>query len=289
MLVFAQQTVLPSEPPRGFGASVTGAFEGWFENPDGTYSFLIGYLNRNRQRPVDVPIGPNNRIDANPPTALRAAGPDMGQPTHFLPGRRTGMFIITVPKEFSREHRLIWTIVVNGVSNSIPLRLHTDYNVSPLKIQYDTLGYSNTPPQVRFVESGTPAQAPLAAAGKVAHTLSASVGAALPLPIWAEDDAAFSSGSNAPMADPPPPPVEILWSKYRGPGDVTFDNAEPKLEVLAGGKVNQPFRGRGTATAKFSAPGEYLLHVLASDYSGDGGGGEVCCWTTAIVKVTVTP
>ena len=36
-------------------------------------------------------------------------------------------------------------------------------------------------------------------------------------------------------------------------------------------------------------PGEYILHVTAEDYSGAGGGGEVCCWTTAMVKVVVTP
>ena len=289
LLGLAQQTVLPSEPPRGFGASITGAFEGWFQNPDGSYSFLVGYLNRNRQRAVDVPIGPNNRLEPGPSTSFKTSGPDMGQPTHFLPGRRTGMFIVTVPKDFTPQQRLTWTIVVNGVSNAIPLRLHTDYNISPLKIQYDTTGYNNTPPKLRFVESGATFQAPLATIHTPAQTLAATLATPLALPLWTEDDAAFSSGSNAPLPDPPPPPVEILWSKYRGPGDVTFDHAEPKLEVLAGGKVNQPFRGRGATTARFSAPGEYLLHVLASDYSGDGGGGEVCCWTTAIVRVIVSP
>ena len=45
ILVSAQQ--LPSEPRRDFGTSVTGAFEGWFANPDGSRTFLVGYLNRN--------------------------------------------------------------------------------------------------------------------------------------------------------------------------------------------------------------------------------------------------
>jgi hypothetical protein len=31
-----------------------------------------------------------------------------------------------------------------------------------------------------------------------------------------------------------------------------------------------------------------VLHVTANDYSGDGGGGFVCCWTTAMVKVSVS-
>ena len=42
-----------------------------------------------------------------------------------------------------------------------------------------------------------------------------------------------------------------------------------------------------TATATFSAPGEYLLRVQANDESGEGGGGFQCCWTNTYVKVTV--
>ena len=68
-----QAPILPSEPPRGFGTSITGAYDGWFDNPDGSHTFLVGYLNRNRSLEVDVPIGPNNRIEPG--------GPDLGQPT----------------------------------------------------------------------------------------------------------------------------------------------------------------------------------------------------------------
>jgi hypothetical protein len=87
----------------------------------------------------------------------------------------------------------------------------------------------------------------------------------------------------------PPPPVELKWSKYRGPGSVTFGKEKPAFEKLAGGNVNELFKGKAATTAKFSQAGDYILHMLASDYSGEGGGGEVCCWTTAMVKVTVTP
>src|ERR1700682_1364130 len=33
---------LPLEPVHETGSSVTGAFEGWFKNPDGTFSLLLG-------------------------------------------------------------------------------------------------------------------------------------------------------------------------------------------------------------------------------------------------------
>lgn len=77
----------------------------------------------------------------------------------------------------------------------------------------------------------------------------------------------------------------LHWSKYRGPGAVTFDKLPPMFEKVDGPAA---FNGTATVNARFSAPGEYILHVTAEDYSGDGGGGEVCCWTTAMVKVVVT-
>ena len=261
-----------SEPLRGFGASVTPAYEGWFNNADGTHSFLVGYLNRNNTQSVDIPIGPANRIEP--------AGPDQGQPTHFLPSRQTGVFVITVPKEFGKTQRLTWSITLNGQTNSIPFWMNDLYEVSP----FTDVAVGNKPPVLRFEAGGPAMQGPIGLVAKaVART--ATMAAGIALPVWAADDAKYSSGSNAPQRNPPPP-VILHWSKYRGPGVVTFDKNPPAFEKLAG---EEAFSGKATVTAKFSQPGEYLLHVSAEDYSGDGGGGEVCCWTTAIVRVTVTP
>ena len=138
---------LPSEPPRKFGASITGAFEGWFYNPDGSRSFLIGYLNRNTTQALDVPIGPNNRIEPG--------GPDMGQPSHFLSGRQYGMFVVPVPKDFTPQQQFTWTIVVNGQTTSIPFRVYNEYVVQP----FSDVAVKNTPPVVRFEPAG-PATAP---------------------------------------------------------------------------------------------------------------------------------
>jgi hypothetical protein len=264
---------LPSEPQRQFGSSITGAFEGWFENADGSRSFLVGYLNRNTEQALDVPIGPNNSIEPG--------GPDMGQPTHFLPGRQYGMFLVDVPKNFTTpQQKLTWTIVANGQATSIPLRLHPDYVVAP----FNDVAVQNTPPALRFEENGPPIQGPLAILRK-ALVRTAPLAGSLPVALWATDDEKYSSGTNAPQRNPPPP-VRLTWSKYRGPGAVKFDKAEPAMEKLPGGK---PFSGKAITTAKFSEPGDYVLHVTANDYSGEGGGGEVCCWTTAMVKVSVTP
>ena len=49
------------------------------------------------------------------------------------------------------------------------------------------------------------------------------------------------------------------------------------------------FSGKASTTATFSEPGEYILRVVANDWSGDGGRGFQCCWSNAQVKVSVKP
>ena len=273
--VMASAGQLPIEPAKQSGTGITPAYEGWYDNPDGSHNFLVGYLNRNRSLEVDVPIGPNNRIEPG--------GPDLGQPTHFLPGRQTGTIVITVPKAFSPQQRLTWTITINGQTNAIPLRLNTDYNISPLKDS----SVGNTPPMLRLAEGGPSIQGPASTLAN-AITRKGSVATPLELAVWVGDDAKYTNNSSAPMRGSRPP-VTLLWSKYRGPGTVTFDKARPTLDKLKGGAVNEPYEGKATTTAKFSEPGEYVLQVTVNDYSGDGGGGFVCCWTNSLVKVTVTP
>jgi hypothetical protein len=190
------------------------------------------------------------------------------------------MFVIPVPKGFTPDQRLTWTLVVNGQTSSIPLRLHPDYVVDPFK----EIAAGNTPPVLQFARNGPSLQGPLAALA-TAITKTATVGAPLPLALWASDDEKYTSGTNAPLRNPPPP-VRLVWSKFRGPGEVTFDKSTPTVEKLEGGAA--AFSGTATATATFAEPGDYALHVTANDYSGDGGGGFQCCWTTAMVKVTVT-
>ncbi len=271
--VFLSGQQLPSEPRRQFGASVTGAFEGWFENADGSRSFLVGYLNRNLTQALDVPIGPNNRIEPG--------GPDLGQPTHFLPGRHHGMFVVPVPKDFSPQQQFTWTIVANGQSTSIPLRLNGDYIINP----FSEVAVGNTPPAIRFAQNGPAIQGPLADLSTAAAR-TASRSAPLALTVWATDDMKYTSGSGAPLRSRRPP-VALTWSQFRGPGTATFDNAKPEVENVPNGSA--PFSGKAATKVTFSEPGDYVLHITANDYSGEGGGGFVCCWTTAVVKVSVTP
>ena len=81
----------------------------------------------------------------------------------------------------------------------------------------------------------------------------------------------------------PPADVSIAWKKYRGPGDVKV--ADDPIRLLNKGDHKAVMEA--TTTATFSAPGEYWMRAQVNDESGDGGGGDQCCWTTAHVKVNV--
>jgi len=271
VLLSAQVPASIPEPRKGSGASITGAFEGWYYNPDGSRSFLLGYYNRNTQQEPDIPIGANNHIDPG--------GPDQGQPTHFLPGRQWGMFSVPVPRDFKPTDSFMWTLTVNGQTTSIPLRVHADYVMSP----FSEIAVGNTPPVIRFDQNGKTLQGPVATLAG-APTRTATVGQPLALQLWATDDMKYTNGTSAPLTGSRPP-VTLRWSKYRGPGKVTFDKPRPEVEKLQAGEG--AFNGHATTNATFSEPGEYVLHVSANDYSGDGGGGFGCCWTTGLVKVTV--
>ena len=332
---------LQLEPLGNKNEAVFPYFEGWYNNEDGTATIMLGYYNRNTEQTIDVPIGPNNRIEP--------AGPDRGQPTTFLPRRQYGVFSITVPKDFGNQ-KITWTLTANNLTNSVTVWLNPKYFVEPFK----NIANGNTPALMRFAANGPVLQGPPKG---VAQSLQATVSQPLTLEVWTADlpptyDAATnrymsleevavkqakeaeeraargatgaaarggrgttgretrggadtapvaiingqvigaagttagSAASTRPGAGVPPGPpadVTVVWSKYRGPGEVTFE--KNRVPVQLNGKFTE-FQ-KAVTTATFSAPGEYWLRAVANDSSGDGGGGDQCCWSTAHVKVIV--
>jgi hypothetical protein len=267
---------IQNEPQAQRGGSITPAFEGWYNNPDGSYSFLFGYMNRNQATAVDIPVGAENRIEPD--------GPDRGQPTHFLPGRQYGMFVVVVPKTFSKEQRLTWTISANKQPLSVPVHLHPDYEINP----QGEVAVGNTPPVLKFEESGPPLQGPVAGLAPI-PTRSAKVGTPFPLAAWVSDDGKLTTGSG--FRPKGMVALRLTWSLFRGPANVTFDKASPEIPGAAQHSGSGAISAATTTQVTFSAPGEYELHVTANDYSGSGGqsaGGAGCCWTTGLIKASVT-
>jgi hypothetical protein len=254
---------LPLEPGKERGASITPAYEGWYPNADGTFSMLFGYYNRNTKQTLDIPIGPNNKIEPGPM--------DQGQPTFFETGRQWGVFVVKVPKDFGKK-TLTWTIGANGETQTIPFGLNAAYTIAP----FEEIGMHNKPPVLQFAQGGAKFTGPPVAA---AATLTGKVNSAVPINMWVEDPKGLDQQEGAGRGRGGSSSIAtVSVHKFRGPGEVTFDKA----------RFPVPKQGdQITANATFAQPGDYTLRVQANDESGEGGGGFQCCWTNAYVKVTV--
>ena len=302
------------EPLGTTGEAVFPAFEGWGPLKDGTNALLLGYFNRNKE-PIDVPIGPDNRIDPG--------GPDYGQPTHFHSGRQWGVFSIVVPKDFGTK-KLTWTLTANGHTSTVQFWLNPPYWINFFKNGAN----GNEPPRIKLSASGPELIGP--PREKFVQTLTATVGQPLDLTAWAADQppttvfeaegggaaaaAAAARETRKPAANEPLPAIiggrvisgapvagggggaaaaaaarekrgdiQILWKKYRGPGEVKI--AQETINLFNDGDAKKFLEAKTTAT--FSAPGTYWLRAQVNDSSGNGGGGDQCCWTTAHVVVNV--
>src|SRR6187397_1897589 len=124
------------------GQNISPAFEGWEKNEDGTFNFLFGYMNRNWEEEIDVPIGPDNNI--------QPAGPDQGQPTHFLPRRNRYMSRVRVPADFG-DKEMVWTLTTKGKAEKAFATLRADYFTDNVVIASETgsLGAGASSPTIR--------------------------------------------------------------------------------------------------------------------------------------------
>ena len=240
------------------GQSVSPSFEGWYPNPDGTFTLSFGYLNRNFEQTLDIPVGVNNHFE---PGAA-----DRGQPTHFLSRLQTGIFAVTVPADFG-DQTLTWSLTAGNETVAIPGHLRPEWQIDSMH----EITSDNRPPVVKFNPSDDGTLGP----DGPRHTITGSVGQLVPLALWVSDDGIKKRPSDR------PPLLGVAWSKYRGPGAVEFDNEMPDIES----------DGKAETSAKFSEPGDYIVRVLAWDDSGPQGnimaGGFFCCWTNAFVSIRV--
>jgi hypothetical protein len=271
------------------GQNASPAFEGWEQNEDGSFNFLFGYMNRNWEEELNVPVGPDNSI--------MPGGPDQGQPTRFLPRRNRFVFRVRVPKDWG-EKEMVWTLTTKGKTEKAYATLRQDYFIDDVVMASETgaLGAGTSSPEVRANKRPV-----IKIDGEKKRTVK--VGEPLPLVAWVTDDgvpkprttsaaalralaAAANASPNAPRNPALTPPSRITvnkrtglhmaWFVYRGEGKVRFEPMQIKVweETRAG--ANSPWAplwtpppvpkdGKYTATVTFDAPGTYVLRARADD------------------------
>jgi hypothetical protein len=131
------------------GQTVSPAFEGWEQDADGSRYFLFGYMNKNWEEELDVPVGPSN--------SFAPGDVDRGQPTHFLPRRNRFVFRVPVPKGFTEKDELVWTLTTQGKTTKAYASLRTDYMIDDVVKASETgaLGAGTSSPTVRANKAPT--------------------------------------------------------------------------------------------------------------------------------------
>jgi len=280
------------------GQSVYAAYEGWEQNPDGSYKLLFGYMNSNWEEEFDVPVGPENNIEPG--------GPDQGQPTHFFPRRNRFVFWVNVPKDFGNKE-VVWTVTTHGKTSRAYATLRQDYFLDDMVLTSETgaIGAGVSNPEIRANKPPV-----LEAAGDRMRT--AKVGQALVLSAHVTDDgvpkprprgAFLDRARNSEIKDLRMiPPIQVtvgsatgLWVscyEFRGPNHkVHFSPEQPKTwEDTRAGANSQwsplwqappaPPDGKWTVQVTFDEPGTYVLRWHASDGA---------LWADEDITVTVTP
>jgi hypothetical protein len=238
------------------GQGLAPVYEGWDKNPDGTFNLWFGYMNRNYEEVIELPVGPANRFEPG--------DADRGQPTFFDTRRHKDTFRVIVPANFGETAKLTWSLTVRGRVESVAGTLTPVWQID----RHRTTRGGNS----QNINSNTPPVVTIApAAQTIVQRSSAS------LAVSATDDGLpkrrSEGGERGPIG------MTVEWAKYRGPGTVTWSS--PKQPVTGGSAL---------ASASFSEPGAYVLLAVVDDGSGESAGnfGYHCCWTNVQVKVTVT-
>jgi hypothetical protein len=281
------------------GQNVAPAYEGWEEDADGTKYFLFGYMNRNWQEEVDIPVGPDNGFSPGPA--------DVGQPTHFYPRRNRFVFRVKVPATFTEKDELIWTVNAHGKSEKAWASLRLDYKVDDVVKASETgaLGAGSSSPEIR-------ANKPPVVTIDGPKMLTAKVGQPVMVSAIVKDDGipkrrgaglagsavanrgtrsqdAIRQGADAPRVNramlPPSRStvgknvgLHLSWIEYRGPVEslVAFDPPQIKAWEDTRTGANSPWApvwtppdmpadGKIPAKVTFSQPGTYVLRALADD------------------------
>ena len=128
----------PLAPPNASSNFVAPYFDGFYQNEDGTYTLSFGFMNRNEEDLIEIPLGPNNFIEPAQYDGMQPTSFPVVSYSGFGGPRERGTFGVIVPEDFQGD--VWWTITTNGYTTKVPGRL-----VSPGPLLKGAYTLSRTP------------------------------------------------------------------------------------------------------------------------------------------------
>jgi hypothetical protein len=272
------------------GQNVVPVYEGWERNADGSFNMVFGYMNRNYEEQLNIPIGPENSISPGPA--------DQGQPTHFYRRRQQFVFKIRVPKD-SGQKDLVWTLTSRGATEKAYGSLLPIWELGNLVYQENRGGLGvmtwpeepNEAPSIEMVGSsqlsvtlpetlnltvevsddGHPKpRVRRAGAANVVRDSDGAVAAAggRSTGIASAEPVKESPLSQAVVKLDPGVRLGVTWVLYRGPAPVEFEPMHVAVAKLPAPGVEakvEHLEGKATTKVTFTQPGTYRLRCYADD------------------------
>ena len=233
------------------GQNVAPVFEGWETSPDGSFTMVFGYRNRNCQEMPEVPVGPNNKLEPGPA--------ERGQ------------------------QELVWTLTAHGRTDQAVGSLMPSWEIDDGVIKANRgMGINGAPADNQMPSIAVTGGTTLTVTRPNTLTLTAVVGDdGIPGPTPprnrtnTDDDsdvaaarrtaararaARVQSPTNHAVVDAPvarDTGLALTWTHYRGPGAVTFNPMSTAVDGGRGGEV--------TTAVTFTEAGTHILRGYAGD------------------------
>lgn len=244
---------------RDSGQPVIPTYEGWFPNPEGTFTLCFGYFNLNMKQALDIPLSDLNKLEGVDDGVVATLTP----PTHFDPTplnyrRKFCVFTVTVPADFGLQDRVVWHLGSDGQIFKAEGHLLPPF-------------FLDEP-----ITMGRLKKAPIVTISQGEESVRGRKG------VHSDNEIAAVAGKPVELSifkiESEHDKVWVGWSKYSGPGEVQFSKAEYEIE---GSTVVST-----KTEATFSQPGQYIINLQAIESIADFE--FFCCHTNAYLQVNVS-
>lgn len=316
----------PEAPPNSRGNFVAPYFDGYYKNPDGSYTLSFGFMNRNDSELIEIPLGENNFIEPKQFDGAQPTTFPVVNYSGFGGPRERGVFGVVVPADY--EGDVWWTLTTNGYTTKVPGRIHGRFQgligfESAYELSITPQAEGSLRPTIRFTQNGEGVWGLQGLWDPQVH--NTRVGQPIEVTFWAKDRGERELGQ-----------VNMSLWKYQGPvgakiafeslveaipgasaaqtfnlpDGVTLDDLPPEIRARLGrqGRGRRPGPGpvgeteqiripdsgpnadKGTFRATFDTPGQYVIRIRIDSFNaaGDSQMGNQCCWSNGYVRVNVT-